>query len=316
MMPRGLRIVAQLLICMTARHRFRRPMAISSEGACNAIAQTLRPEPLQAFPAWLIVGKNDDLPADLQPWIRDGGYRCFKLKLMGRDNLIDVQRTVDVFNAVRSLGVERPWLSIDSNEANPDAQSVLDYLHRLQAVSPPAFEALQYLEQPTARDIERHRFDWREVARLKPVLLDEGLTDATLFEDAKDQGWSGFAENLQGTQFHAHRRRVGTGTRAFDQPSRPDQPGICADPRRPLCRLPPHDQRRPTQQPPIHPRGQRALGGEVAGSFFAQRRPASDGSRKRDRPGHDKVIGRGVDPAMRPRRAGSCRCKLYRGDRI
>jgi L-alanine-DL-glutamate epimerase-like enolase superfamily enzyme len=162
-------------------------------GASSAVLKSLRASPLQSLPAWIIVGKNDNLDSDLRPWICERGYRCFKLKIMGKDNTVDVARTVDVFNAVRELGADSPMLSIDSNEANPDAASVMDYLVRLRAASPQAFAALQYVEQPTGRDITENAFDWREVTQLKPVLLDEGLTDADLFNEALKQGWSGFA---------------------------------------------------------------------------------------------------------------------------
>jgi L-alanine-DL-glutamate epimerase-like enolase superfamily enzyme len=167
--------------------------AFFRQGACRAIVTAMRTSPLQSLPAWIIVGKNDDLTADVRPWICDKGYRYFKLKIMGRDNRLDVERTREVFEAVREFGVDRPVLSIDSNEANPDAESVLAYLRSLHEESPGAFDALQSIEQPTGRDITRHQCDWREVSKLKPVLLDEGLTDADLFEEARDQGWSGFA---------------------------------------------------------------------------------------------------------------------------
>jgi L-alanine-DL-glutamate epimerase-like enolase superfamily enzyme len=70
---------------------------------------------------------------------------------------------------------------------------VLDYLHRLRSEDGAAFESLKYLEQPTGRDILVHRHDWREVTRLKPVMLDEGLTDLELLDVALEQGWSGLA---------------------------------------------------------------------------------------------------------------------------
>jgi L-alanine-DL-glutamate epimerase-like enolase superfamily enzyme len=167
--------------------------SLFNRGACRAIAMTLRKRPRSTLPAWLIVGKADDLERDVRPMVRDCGYRCFKLKIMGRDTADDVQRTIDVFNAVRSFGARHVWLSIDSNEGNPDAASVLDYLVRLRERSREAFQALRYLEQPTGRDIELHRFDWSRVTRMKPVLLDEGLTDLRLLPIAAEQGWSGFA---------------------------------------------------------------------------------------------------------------------------
>ncbi|MDY7009172.1 MAG: enolase C-terminal domain-like protein [Planctomycetota bacterium] len=160
--------------------------------ACDAIARTIR-SPRRTLRAWYIVGKNDSMEKDVAPWVRNRGYRCFKIKVLGRDNAFDVARTVEVFRTVKDLGARNPWLSVDANEANPDADSVLDYLKRLKATDAEAFAALQNLEQPTGRDIAVHRFDWREVTKLKPVMLDEGLTGLDLMEEAAGQGWSGFA---------------------------------------------------------------------------------------------------------------------------
>ncbi|MCX5658539.1 MAG: hypothetical protein NTW19_02310 [Planctomycetota bacterium] len=91
------------------------------------------------------------------------------------------------------MGVARPRLTVDSNEANPDAASVMDFLGRLKRDDAGAFAALEYLEQPTGRDILAHKHDWRAVSRVKPVMLDEGLTSLDLLEEAAAQGWSGLA---------------------------------------------------------------------------------------------------------------------------
>jgi L-alanine-DL-glutamate epimerase-like enolase superfamily enzyme len=165
----------------------------SDGAACRAIARTFRSPPRTEFPAWLIVGKNDRLDVDVKPWAVDRGYRCFKLKIMGRDNAADVARTVHLFRACQRWNVHEPWLTVDSNEANPDAASVLDYLDRLRAADAGAYAALRYLEQPTGRDIRQHRHEWREVSKLKPVMLDEGLTDFALLPEAAAQGWTGLA---------------------------------------------------------------------------------------------------------------------------
>jgi L-alanine-DL-glutamate epimerase-like enolase superfamily enzyme len=158
-----------------------------------AVRDLIRHPPQRDIPAWLIVGKNDDLQRDVRPWVVDRGYRCFKLKIMGKDGAVDAARTVEVFQAARSWGLADPWLSVDSNEANPDAASVLDYLERLESADADAFAALKYLEQPTGRDIRRNRYDWHEVTRHKPVLLDEGLTSLSLLPEAIKQGWNGLA---------------------------------------------------------------------------------------------------------------------------
>jgi len=160
--------------------------------ACRAIARAIAP-PKRALRAWYLVGKKDSMDKDVGPWIRDRGYRCFKIKILGRDNAYDVARTVEVFRAVKRLGAKNPEITVDTNEANPDAASVLDYFQRLKAADPEAFAALKYFEQPTARDIIAHRFDWHKIAALKPVLLDEGLTSLELMKESVAQGWSGFA---------------------------------------------------------------------------------------------------------------------------
>lgn len=174
------------------------PFAVASadkffhNGAVAAIGRVLQ-QPRRALDAWLIVGASDDLEKDVAPWIRERHYRCFKLKILGRDNAADARRTSEVFRAVHSFGAQSPRLCLDSNEANPDATSVSDFLEILRHEDAEAYEALEYLEQPTGHDITRFAYDWHEVAALKPVLLDEGLTSLELLEIARAQGWSGLA---------------------------------------------------------------------------------------------------------------------------
>jgi len=84
-------------------------------------------------------------------------------------------------------------ISVDSNEGNPSAESVVEYLTLLESRDPQTYAALSHLEQPTGRDIAAHRFDWRGVSRRKPVMLDEGLTSLDLLAEARAQGWTGLA---------------------------------------------------------------------------------------------------------------------------
>jgi L-alanine-DL-glutamate epimerase-like enolase superfamily enzyme len=159
-------------------------------GACEAIRRTLHP-PTQTLDAWMVVGPQTPLE-EIGQWVRDRGYRCFKLRIPVEPGP-DVVRTVEVFEAVHSFGVVQPRLSVDSNEMHAGSDQVRDYLERLHSYSADCFNALYYLEQPTHRDIRTHAFDWRTVTRLKPVLIDEGLTSTALFKEAAAQGWSGFA---------------------------------------------------------------------------------------------------------------------------
>ena len=159
--------------------------------AWRAIRDSIMP-PKRRLRAWYLVGKNDG-PEQIRPWVQDRGYRCLKLKLLARDPAEDAARTAEVYRIARALGVEQVALSVDTNEANPDAASVMAYLGELHARDPAAYTALAYLEQPTGRDIKAHAFDWRATAARRPVMLDEGLTSLDMMPLAREQGWSGFA---------------------------------------------------------------------------------------------------------------------------
>lgn len=164
----------------------------SEDGAGAAIRNVIR-EPRLELPAWLIVGMDEPLETMLVPAIRRHGYRCFKLKLTGRDNERDVARTIEVYRAAKEYIANEIHLTVDTNEANPSVESVVDYLERLTAIDPGAFAALAYLEQPTSRDIRKYPYDWRPVAKYVPVMLDEGLTDLGVLAEASRQGYGGLA---------------------------------------------------------------------------------------------------------------------------
>lgn len=161
-------------------------------GASRAICAMLQ-RPVPRFDAWLVTGAKANLTDAMQPWVVQRGYRAFKVKILGADNAEDAALTSEVYRTAIALGARDPRLCADSNCANPDAASVGDYLKRVRELDPDAYRALEYVEQPTGRDITRHAFDWRPVTALRPVLLDEGLTGSDVFETALRQGWSGFA---------------------------------------------------------------------------------------------------------------------------
>jgi hypothetical protein len=163
----------------------------ASPGQLAAIRRFLRPSPSPQADGWYVVSGTDPLADDFRHFIRHHGFRCFKLKTLGKDPEADARRTADVFTAAQSLGVTHPRLSADSNEGNPDAASVLSYLDSLADLNPRAYAALAYLEQPTGRDIRRHAFDWHHIAARKPVLVDEGLMEPSILPVIRDQGWSG-----------------------------------------------------------------------------------------------------------------------------
>lgn len=145
------------------------------------IQAVLRPA-TSTLTAWWIVGVSDDLDT------LGEGYHAFKLKLGAKDPVADAARTATVFAAVPGAR-----LAADPNCAFESPEAVSAYLDALERFSPEAYAALEYIEQPTARDIDTHAFDWHELARRKPVILDEGLTSFADLELAHSQGWSGIA---------------------------------------------------------------------------------------------------------------------------
>ncbi|HTL29840.1 MAG TPA: enolase C-terminal domain-like protein, partial [Tepidisphaeraceae bacterium] len=157
----------------------------ADRNAAASIRKTLR-APRAELNGWYILGSDDDL-SNLH------GFHCFKLKIHGKDSRADAQRTVDVYRAARSQGIVRPRLSVDSNEGNADPASVLDYLQQLRALDGEAFDAVEYLEQPTNRNTSPRKSEWRDVSALKPVMVDEGLTSLELLSEMKSAGWSGLA---------------------------------------------------------------------------------------------------------------------------
>jgi L-alanine-DL-glutamate epimerase-like enolase superfamily enzyme len=70
---------------------------------------------------------------------------------------------------------------------------MVELLRRLREKEPGAYDALLYVEQPTERDLRAHRFDMRQIAALKPVVVDESLTGLQDMDLALELGWSGVA---------------------------------------------------------------------------------------------------------------------------
>lgn len=140
---------------------------------------------------------RDGLPVTLEEWIERDGVFCLKVKLSGTDIDWDVNRTKAVAEiaseTLKRKGFERFFLSADANEMNPSPDATLEYLRKLRRASPLAFDSLLYLEQPTERDLARHRFPMSDVAKIKPVLADEGVTDIQDLDLALRLGWSGLA---------------------------------------------------------------------------------------------------------------------------
>ena len=138
----------------------------------------------------------DDYPQSLDGWIERDGVFCFKVKLNGRDLAWDLDRLTAVYRVARQTHSDphkRLYLSADTNEQSESPAYMVDLLHRLRETSPDTYKALLLVEQPTERDLTANRFDMRELASLKPVIIDESLTSLADFDLALELGWTGVA---------------------------------------------------------------------------------------------------------------------------
>jgi L-alanine-DL-glutamate epimerase-like enolase superfamily enzyme len=141
---------------------------------------------------------GDGLPETLPEWIRANGLTHLKIKLNGDDLGWDVERVVRVERVAaqtqRERGVDRWCYSLDFNERCPNVGYLLEFLGQLRERAPAGFERVQYIEQPTGRDLHAQRSNvMHEASRLRPVVIDESLVDLESLRLAREMGYTGAA---------------------------------------------------------------------------------------------------------------------------
>ena len=141
---------------------------------------------------------GDGLPETLPEWIRRDGLTHIKIKLNGDDLAWDLERVLRVDRAAdetqRGRGVTRWHYSLDFNEKCPNVGYLVEFLRKLREGAPAAFERIQYVEQPTKRDLKADRANvMGEASKLKPVVIDESLTDLESLLLAREMGYTGAA---------------------------------------------------------------------------------------------------------------------------
>lgn len=138
---------------------------------------------------------EDGYPETLEEWLETDGITHLKIKLAGNNIDWDVGRIVEVTRICESVAPERNWkLSFDFNEQCPNEDYVLDLLERIERLSKLSFDRLQYIEQPTPRDLtQRTEMTVHRIARIRPVVIDESLTDVESLRLARQRGYTGLA---------------------------------------------------------------------------------------------------------------------------
>ncbi len=175
------------------------------------LSRYTRREPKSTMPLYHLVGAldpltaadvaepvGDGLPETLQDWVHADGLTHFKIKLAGDDLAWDLERVLAVEQVVaeaqRERQVEQWFYSADFNEKCPHVEYLLDFLHGLSERAPAALDRLQYLEQPTHRDLKAHPENrMHAAARIKPVVIDESLVDFESLQLARELGYTGVA---------------------------------------------------------------------------------------------------------------------------
>jgi L-alanine-DL-glutamate epimerase-like enolase superfamily enzyme len=175
------------------------------------LQQYVRREPVPRLPLYHLVGAldplteadvsariGDGLPEILREWIERDGLTHLKIKLNGDDARWDLERVVAIDRIANETSPVRSpvdWrYSLDFNERCQSVDYLIEMLTKLRERSPRGFERVQYIEQPTARDLRANPQNrMHAAAKLKPVVIDESLTDLESLMLAREMGYTGVA---------------------------------------------------------------------------------------------------------------------------
>ena len=139
---------------------------------------------------------NDGLPETIAEWIEHSGLTYFKIKLNGTDLDWDVERMRSLDRVVSEVQKKRGvknWAYVpDFNEKCLNVDYYIAFLRRIQESMPEGFRRIEYVEQPTNRDLRSHPENaMHKAAELCPVVIDESVIDVDSVHLAKTQGWTG-----------------------------------------------------------------------------------------------------------------------------
>ena len=151
---------------------------------------------------------GDGLPETLPEWINHNGLTHIKIKLNGEDLKWDIERVLRVDQVATQTqekrGVAKWNYSLDFNEKCPNVAYLLDMMRTIKEKAPSGFKRIQYVEQPTKRDLKADRANvMHEAAKLCPVVIDESLTGKEMLMLAREMGYSGTALKACKGQGHA-----------------------------------------------------------------------------------------------------------------
>lgn len=171
---------------------------------------TLR-EPKARMPLYHLVGAvdpladadvskkvGDGLPESLAQWIPYNGLTHMKIKLNGDDFQWDHDRVLAVDKVAAEAQAKRGcatwYYSLDFNERCATVDYVVELLTKLKKGAAKAFDRIQYVEQPTHRDLQAHpEHKMHAAAAIKPVVIDESLVNYDALQLSREMGYTGVA---------------------------------------------------------------------------------------------------------------------------
>jgi L-alanine-DL-glutamate epimerase-like enolase superfamily enzyme len=161
---------------------------------------------------------GDGLPETLSEWIVADGLTHLKIKLAGDDLPWDVSRVLAIEMIAAQTQAQRgvaQWnYSCDFNEKCENVEYVLEFLSQINEQSSAAWQRIQYIEQPTSRDLRAHPENrMHKAAAIKPVVIDEALVDFASLLLAREQGYSGVA--LKACKGHTEALLAGAAAQKF-----------------------------------------------------------------------------------------------------
>ena len=141
---------------------------------------------------------HDGLPQTLGGWINADGLTHLKIKLNGNNLEADTTRVLHIDRVATEVetrrGVRQWYYSLDFNEQCPDVEYILDFIRRIKAEAAGCYDRITFIEQPTRRDlVATPRQYLFPVSKLKPVVMDESLTDFDALMRGRQIGYTGVA---------------------------------------------------------------------------------------------------------------------------
>jgi L-alanine-DL-glutamate epimerase-like enolase superfamily enzyme len=141
---------------------------------------------------------QDGLPNAFEEWIGFSGLERVKIKLNGGDASADLARILAIDRITTQVQAKRRlkqwYYCLDFNERCPNVQYLMEILRKVKEATPAGFERIQYVEQPTQRNLRADRDNvMHEAAKLRPVVIDESLTDLETLLLSREMGYTGIA---------------------------------------------------------------------------------------------------------------------------